>query len=354
MNKITRHTLLGTLATFLVGFIYLYTQDFRPIIYKAAAHSVNQIVTDNQENKNAFKLLFCGTGSPNRTPERGQPCTALIADGKLFLFDAGEGAISKLSEYGAPLAQLQGIFLTHLHSDHISGVAEVLHNTWLYGRQHTAEIIGPPGTESMINHFEKAYAEDLHERMRVLGKENLNNDTTFAGARDVSVTGEESTVVYDNNGLVIRAFTVEHPDWPHAYGYRIEYRNKVIVISGDTRPSKNLVKHSKGADYLIHEALNTEIFNYVGKQMDLQGGPISQDRLDLIAEVHTSTLDLAELASEAAVDNLVITHLIPAIPANWISNKFFTSDMDDIYSGNIVVARDGQYIEIPTTEGTVH
>ncbi len=347
MNKPIRHTLLGALTVLLVGFIYLCAQDFRPLIYKSAQHSVNQIVTNNQVEKDSFKLLFCGTGSPNRTPDRGQPCTAVIADGKLFLFDAGEGAISKLSEYGAPLDKLQGIFLTHLHSDHISGVAEVLHNTWLYGRRHTTEVIGPPGTESMIGHFEKAYDEDLHERMRVLGSENLNNQIVFSGARDVSVEGETSTAVYDRNGLVIRAFTVEHPDWSHAYGYRIEYHNKVIVISGDTRPSKNLVKYAKGADFLIHEALNTEIFNYVGEQMELQGGPITQDRMALIASVHTSTLELAKMASEADVSNLVITHLIPALPANWIANRFFTADMNDIYHGNIIVARDGQYIELP-------
>jgi ribonuclease Z len=154
--------------------IYLYVQDFRPIIYRAAENAVAAVVASTLQNESEFRLLFCGTGSPSRTPDRGQACTALVADGKLFLFDAGEGAIGRLSEYGAPSGRLQGIFLTHLHSDHISGVAEVLDNTWLYGRRTRADVIGPPGTSEMIDGFHAAYRHDLEERNRVLATENLD------------------------------------------------------------------------------------------------------------------------------------------------------------------------------------
>ncbi len=346
MKKVLKNTILGVVAIIFSGSVYLYLNDFRPLVYRATENSVARMVASGEEDDDKFQLLFCGTGSPNRTLDRGQPCTALIANGKLFLFDAGEGAIGKLSEYGAPLGQLQGVFLTHLHSDHVSGVAEVLHNTWLYGRDHGVEIIGPPGTEAMIKNFENAYSEDLHERIRVLGAENLNNETVFQAARDVAIEGTSATVVYNNEGLTIRAFLVDHPDWPNAYGYRIEHRNKVIVISGDTRPSDGIARYAENADILIHEALNTEIFEYIGKQMKLQGGPMSEGRIKLISSVHTSTLDLAEMASKAGVRNLIITHLIPAIPANWAADNFFTSGMHDIYNGNIIIARDGLYIEV--------
>lgn len=341
-----KNTLL-VLATALVIITgYLYSHDFRPVVYKAAQNSVAKIVTSNNKIEDQFKLLFCGTGSPNRSPDRGQPCTALIADGKLFLFDAGEGAIAKLTEFNAPLGQLHSIFLTHLHSDHISGVAEVLHNTWLYGRTRSVDTVGPPGTLQVIKGFEQTYSLDLHERMRVVGAENLDSTTAFKGAKEIIVEGSAAEVVYQANGLVIRAFLVAHPDWPQAYGYRIEYQGKVIVISGDTRPSEGIARYAKNADILIHEALNAEVFDYVGEQMESQGGPIPKDRVARIASAHTSTLELAQIAAEASVNNLIITHLIPAMPANWPADRFFISGMGDIYQGNIIVARDGQYIDV--------
>jgi ribonuclease Z len=168
----------------------------------------------------------------------------------------------------------------------------------------------------------------------------------FGGARDVLVNGDSAELVYQSGGLSIRAFRVDHPDWPHAYGYRVEYKEKVIVISGDTRASDGIRRHAKDADILIHEAINTEIFEFVGEQMEIQGGPMPKGRMALITNVHTPTLELANLAHEAGVRNLIITHLIPAVPALWIADKFFIDGMEQIYKGNIIVARDGQWIEV--------
>jgi ribonuclease Z len=198
----------------------------------------------------------------------------------------------------------------------------------------------------MINGFRAAYRADMEERHRVLGAENLDPKLVFNGARDVLVTGESADLVYSSGDLSIRAFRVDHPDWPHAYGYRIEYKGKVVVISGDTRASDGIRRHAKGADILIHEALNSEIFNYIGEQMESRGGPMAKGRVALITRVHTPTLELANIAHEAGVRNLIITHLIPALPALWIADKFFIDGMEEIYAGNIIVARDGQWIEV--------
>lgn len=346
MKYFISRALWAVSLTALAVSLYLYAKDFRPIIYKVAEKSVAQVIESSQVNKADFKLLFCGTGSPNRTTDRGQPCTALVADGKLFLFDAGEGSLGKLTEYGAPLGSLHSIFLTHLHSDHISGVAEVLHNTWLYGRMSPAEIIGPPGTNEVIQGFEAAYLQDLDERTHTLGADAADKSLAFSGARDVLVEGESADVVYQANGLTIRVFLVDHPTWPQAYGYRIEHKGKVVVISGDTRASDGIRKHAKNADILIHEAINSEIFGYVGDQMVEQGGAMSKGRMDIIESVHTPTLELATIAQNAGVRKLIITHLIPAMPAVWFVDQFFTAGMDDIYTGELTIARDGQWVEV--------
>ena len=152
----TRLILIGALAVVAIGG-YLYSQDFRPIIFAGVKSSIGELAASTQRDPEEFSILFCGTGSPNRTPDRGQPCTAMVANGKLFLFDAGEGAIGKLTEARAPTGVLEAIFLTHLHSDHISGVAEVLHNTWLYGRRTPVRVAGPAGTGDILKHFNGAY-----------------------------------------------------------------------------------------------------------------------------------------------------------------------------------------------------
>lgn len=329
---------------------YLYAQDFRPIIFGAVERGVGDVVASTQPNPDDFRLLFCGTGSPNRTPDRGQPCTGLVANGKLFLFDAGEGAIGKLSEYRAPTGALSAIFLTHLHSDHISGVAEVLHNTWLYGRRTPVSVTGPVGTQTLMRHIDAAYKLDLTERQRVLGAEGIDPQLAFPAGRDIVVADVEGDPqlqpVFVEDGLTISAFLVDHPDWPQAFGYRIEHRGKVVVISGDTRPSTNVRHFSQDADLLIHEAMNMEVFTYIGEQLAHQGAPMPESRIERIASVHTTTTELAELAAAANVPHLVLTHLIPALPANWIADRFFVDTMDEIYDGEITVARDGQWLDL--------
>ncbi len=346
MNSLLKKLILLPLVTGCIAFGYLYSQDFRPLIFKITEQKIAQMVASATQNKNDFKLLFCGTGSPNRTESRGQPCTALVANGKLFLFDAGEGAIAKLIEYDAPIGVLDTIFLTHLHSDHMSGVAEVLHNTALYGRRNQVETIGPPGTQKLISSFAMAYQDDLEERQRVLGAEKLDPGIVFSGAKDVLIEKKEIKPVYNQDGLIISAFQIDHPDWPHAYGYKIEFKGKVIIISGDTRASDGIRTYAKGADILIHEALNADIFEYIGRQMDIQGASMSGDRFERIAAAHTSTIELAEIAKKTEVRHLVITHLIPALPAIWMADQFFASGMSDIYDGDIIIARDGQWLDV--------
>ncbi len=347
MKSLIIKIISAAFALVLIVGVYLYSQDFRPIIYKLAESEGANLIEGTTTDPNEFKILFCGTGSPNRSPDRGQPCTALIANGKLFLFDAGEGAIGKLVEYDAPINELEAVFITHLHSDHMSGIAEVLHNTWLFGRTEDNNVIGPPGTEKLLDGIKKAYEDDIYERVRTVGEENeLRGNNVFTGAKDIIVEGGNADIVYEKDGLVIKAFEVYHPDWPYAYGYRIEHQGKVIVISGDTAPSEGIKRYAKDADILIHEALNAEIFSHFGKQLDEIGGLLTSDRLERIAKVHTTTLELAQIAADIGVKDLYITHLIPAMPANTIADVFFTSGMDDIYSGNITVARDGQWIEM--------
>jgi len=297
-------------------------------------------------SKSRFEVVFCGTGSPQFHPDRSQPCTAVIAGGRLFLFDSGQGTVGQLNKIQAPTRVLETIFLTHLHSDHISGLGETLHNGWLYGRQHLVEVVGPPGTQKMVAGFQQVYADDIAERQRVVGREYLDAQSGMGLGKDTKVEGEQAQLVYDDHGVMVAAFRVEHPDWPYAYGYKLSFGGKTIVISGDTTYSENTRKHAKGADLLIHEAVNMEMMGIIKSVITKYDTGINPDRMDRIAAVHTPTHDLAKLAAEASVDTLVVTHLIPPVPALSIAENYFTEGMEDIFSGELIVARDGMRITL--------
>lgn len=309
----------------------------RQIAASVAAQDISQ---------SSFEVLFCGTGSPQHHADRGQPCLAIIAGGRLFLFDAGQGAAHRLAEYQAPVLRLDTIFLTHLHSDHISGLGEVLHNGWLYGRQHLVNVQGPPGTEKVLAGYQQLYEDDLQERQRVLGAEYLDSTQGMGDARDIRVEGDQTRVVYDKEGVVVRAFHVNHPDWANAYGYRFEYANKSVVVSGDTAYTPAIGMHASGADLLIHEALNSELMALGGRLLQKYGSVISSDRLELISSVHTPTALVAASAKEAGVPELVVTHLIPPIPAIGAIENRFIRGMDKVFEGKITVARDGMRITL--------
>jgi len=300
-----------------------------------------------QVDDSRFEILFCGTGSPNFQADRGQPCTAIIAAGKLFVFDSGQGAAQRLQKFQAPLTKLSAVFITHHHSDHITGVNDVLHNSWLFGRQQAVTLYGPPGTQALLDGTLMALDEDLQERSKTIGAEYEQSVDAMGKVVEFEATGYGLVPVYEQDGLKISAFAVEHPSWSHAYGYKVEYRGKTVVISGDTRYSPNLVRHSQDADVLIHEVVNVSMMKTIASVLrDSGSSAVDPDRLAIITSVHTSTDDLAKVATEANVKKLVLTHLIPSIPANSLVEGMFIDGMDDIYDRDIQVARDGTRIVV--------
>lgn len=333
--------LIGILAVLgVVGYLLLQANTDRLLAWqveKGVAANLDAQTVDEDR----FEIIFCGTGSPQFQEDRGQSCLAVVAAGKLFLFDAGQGAAQGLQSAGAPHLKLDSIYFTHFHSDHMSGLGDVLHNSWLYGRKTAVEVVGPPGTEETLAGVQQAFAEDLKERHDILGDEYDGSAGAMGTARNVDVPGNQLLTVYDKDGVKISAFRVDHPKWDHAYGYRIDYRGQSVVISGDTRYSPNLVKHSKNVDMLIHEALNVKMMKTIAKVLRESGSDtVDPDRMELITNTHTATHDLAKIATEANVKKLVVTHLIPPIPANRLVENVFIEGMSDIYDGEIIVARD--------------
>lgn len=333
--------LIGILSVIGIGGYFLILANSDRILAWQVERGVAANLEAQKVDEDRFEVMFCGTGSPQYNPDRGQSCLAILAAGKLFLFDAGQGAAQGLQSVKAPVLKLDSIYFTHFHSDHMSGLGDVLHNSWLFGRKTEVDVVGPPGTEETLAGVQQAFAQDLHERNNILGDEYRDRAGAMGNARNVEVQGKQLLPVYDKDGVTISAFRVDHPKWEHAYGYKIEYRGKSIVVSGDTRYSPNLVAHSKDMDMLIHEALNVKMMKTIAKTLRGSGSDtVDPDRMELITNTHTATHELAKIATEANVKKLIVTHLIPPIPANRLVEDIFIDGMSDLYTGEIIVARD--------------
>jgi ribonuclease Z len=197
-----------------------------------------------------LKVTLLGTGTPIPIINRFGPSTLVEAGPEKLLIDCGRGASQRLWQLHIPLSAVTAVFLTHLHSDHVVGIPDLWLTGWLPtpfgGRSSAFRIWGPRGTKDMMANLERAYAWDIQVRAP---DENLRPAGVTVVAQDV-----EEGVVYEKNGVKVTAFTVDHgPLIKPALGYRVDYNGHSVVISGDTRPTENLVKFAQGTDVLIHE-----------------------------------------------------------------------------------------------------
>jgi ribonuclease Z len=198
-----------------------------------------------------FKVTLLGTGVPTPRPDRFGPSTLIEAGDRKLLIDAGRGATIRLYQLGVPIGRIDALLLTHYHSDHTVGIPDLWLTGWLQSHYATRttpfRVIGPAGAKNLMSHLEQAYALDIKIRIE---DEKLPPE----GAAIVVHEFDNNGVVYEKNGVRVIAFEVDHGDViKPAYGYRIEYGGRAVVISGDTRYNENVVKYGAGADLLVHE-----------------------------------------------------------------------------------------------------
>jgi ribonuclease Z len=200
-----------------------------------------------QAQNGLFRVVLLGTGTPVPSVARLGPSTLVEAGVEKLVFDVGRDVIIRLDQMGISYAALSGIVLTHLHSDHVSGLPDL----WLTGRfgpagkavrEGSLEVWGPVGTDSMVSHLAEAYKFDLGARPRL------------APPQGVMISHEigEGTV-FSRNGVTVSAFLVTHANAAPAFGYRIDFGGRRIVLSGDTTFNDRLIENSAGADVLIYE-----------------------------------------------------------------------------------------------------
>ncbi len=287
-------------------------------------------------------VFTLGTGSPQLGGGRMPVANAVIAGDEFLLIDAGEGASRTLGELGLPVERITGVFITHWHSDHFSGLGQLLNQSWNADRQHEVEVHGPGGVQRVMRGLEQMYRDDI--RYRSAGDVE-SNDPGLALGRPIPISipaGQPSTIVFDRGGVVVRAFHVDHGHVKPALGYRVEYNGRSVVFSGDTVASPLVAEAARDCDLLVHEAVNTRLMHSAIAALRELGNETAARRAEGVIGYHADTIGVARVAAEAGARRLVLAHLIPAT-SNPFFDRLFVAGMSEHYDGPIVVAADGQH-----------
>jgi ribonuclease Z len=294
-----------------------------------------------------LNVVLCGTGSPIAAAGRASACTAVLAGGHFFMVDAGPGALRNLGVWKMPLEHLDGLLLTHFHSDHIGEVGEASTQSWIAGRKDPLPVYGPPGVEEVVAGFQQAYALDRGYRVKHHGAAYMPPAGGQMTARTVTLPGpDEGAVVFDADGLRVTAFRVDHAPVVPAYGYRFDWGGRSVVVSGDTKRVQNLVRHAQGASVLVQEAIAAHMIEAVSRQAAAAGNARLAKLSKDILEYHTTPIEGVEMAREAGVQALVLTHLVPA-PPNRLAEWLFLRGTSGKWDGEIILGKDGMHIALP-------
>jgi ribonuclease Z len=294
-------------------------------------------------------VTLCGAGGPLPDRIRSAPCVAIVAGDSLYLVDAGSGAARNLIAVGYQPLQVEAVFLTHFHSDHIDGLGELGMLRWTAGSHRLPlPIIGAEGIREVAQGLNQAYRLDAIYRTAHHGSETAPPTGSGFSVRDFAepVDGV-ATVVFEKDGLRVTMFKVEHPPIAPAVGYRFDYGGRSVVLSGDTSKSANLALHSEGVDLLVHEALSPELMGVIRASAEAVGNrglaKIASDVLDY----HASPVEAAEIAEAAGVGHLLYYHVVPPMPIPGLST-IFMKGVGDAYGGPITLGRDGTAIFLPS------
>lgn len=241
------------------------------------------------------KVVMLGTGTPNPVPERSGPCVAIIVDEDSYLVDFGTGVVrqaERANQMGISALEAKNLktaFLTHLHSDHTIGLADLIYTPWVLERERPLRIFGPKGIKKMTDHLLAAYEDDINARM--FGLEQANKTGIQVIAKEI-----QEGIIYQDDLVKVEAFLVDHPPF-EAYGFKFVTPDKVVVISGDTCKNTNLINHAMGCDILVHEVISStgvQLRDPKWKKYHLR--------------VHTTSKDLADIASVVNPGKLVFYH----------------------------------------------
>jgi ribonuclease Z len=277
-----------------------------------------------------IRVTLLGTGVPTPVMERFGPSTLVEAGGEILLFDAGRGVLQRLFQLQTPLQAVRSVFLTHLHSDHVVGLPDLWLTGWLMGKPEVPlRIWGSRGTTAMMTHLDQAFQFDIRIRLYA----------DRPPPQGVILLAEEITegVVYAHNGVKVTAFEVDHYPIQPAFGYRIDYAGRSVVLSGDTRFSEHLIRCAHGVDVLVHEVVAADLFRARPHR--------NPEQTERIIAHHTTAEQAGEVFARVQPKLAVYTHIGPVTAT---ANDLLPPTRKT-YAGPLEVGEDLMVIEIGDT-----
>ncbi|MEP3225077.1 MAG: MBL fold metallo-hydrolase [Parasphingorhabdus sp.] len=322
------------------------------IFSRAVETAVTRDVVANLSD--GMHVALCGSGSPLPDPKRAGPCSAVIIADKIFIVDIGGGAVRRMGEMGLAPGAVQALLLTHFHSDHIDGMGELMLQRWAGGgRTAPLPVYAPEGVTAIVDGVNAAYAADAQYRIAHHGADIMPPSGAGGEARPFALDAAQADrVIYDEGGIKITAFLVDHAPVSPAVGYRFDYKGRSLVFSGDTAQNSAVAEACSGCDILIHEVLNAEMVGKMGKAMQKAGRPRLEKIMADIPDYHATPVEAAETAQAAGAKFLVFSHIVPAVPIDYLE-AYYLKGTEAVFDGPIVLGQDGMLFSLPANKNSI-
>jgi len=326
-------------SIFIIGLVSLNSHSVQDRILNIGLENILSNAKPFLDEEDTLKVVVCGSRSPLPSPGRAESCVLVEAGDDIYIFDLGNGSVNNLTQYQVPWPNVKAVLITHMHSDHIADLPDAHLQSWIQGRTSPLKVYGPEGINLVTKGFELAYSADYQYRNEHHGDDML--PMSIAGFNAIQIINNQF-IPNDTPGLEILPFVVDHYPVNSAFGFKISYKDRTVVISGDTIHDGSVQKYSQDVDLLVHSAISIDI---VERMRGIAPIPQMDKILFDIQDYHTSIEEAGEIARDANVEHLLIYHSIPT-PRNALMERVFFRPIEGVFE-NYSLSDDGTRVIMP-------
>ena len=326
-------------SIFIIGLVSLNSHSLQDRILNIGLENILSSAAPFLDEEDTLKVVVCGSRSPLPSPGRAESCVLVEAGDDIYIFDLGNGSVNNLTQYQVPWPNVKAVLITHMHSDHMADLPDAHLQSWIQGRTSPLKVYGPEGINLVTKGFELAYSADYQYRNEHHGDDML--PMSIAGFNAIQIINNQF-IPNDTPGLEILPFVVDHYPVNSAFGFKISYKDRTVVISGDTIHDGSVQKYSQDVDLLVHSAISIDI---VERMRGIAPIPQMDKILFDIQDYHTSIEEAGEIARDANVEHLLIYHSIPT-PRNALMERVFFRPIEGVFE-NYSLSDDGTRVIMP-------